>query len=744
MSRLFYQKPAGGDWEKALPIGNGRLGAMVFGEAETEHYQLNEESLWSGGPMNRINPDAKANLKEIRELIFAGKIPEAERLMKYALTGTPQSERAYQTLGDMYLDLMDSVTEAEGYERELDLATAVHRVRVTDRRTGVTYRRECFAAAAENVIVTRLTADTPGSVSVAATFSRQSFLDRSWHEEDTAYFEGRQGEDGICFCAGVKVVAEGAQVHAVGEHIMVEEADAVTVYVTAATSFREKNPAEAVKHCLTAAGEISYEAMYAGHIAEYKKYFDTCSLSLPYDRERDKLPTDERLLAEPVDNGLLTTYFDFGRYLLISCSRPNTLPANLQGIWNDSMCPPWGSKYTVNINTQMNYWPAESLGLSDCHLPLFDLLERVAKNGERTAEQMYGCRGFVLHHNTDIWADTAPQDMYIPATYWVMGGAWLCTHVWEHYLFTKDKAFLERMYPVIKSAVLFFTDFLVEKDGYYVTCPSVSPENTYILPDGTRGCNGYGVAMDNEILRDLFGQFLQAAEIVGEKEEDFVERVRQISEKLPPLRIGSEGQLLEWIEEYGEAEPGHRHISHLYALYPSTQIMEDKTPELAKAARVTLQKRLAGGGGHTGWSRAWIINMYARLWEGENAYENLITLLKKSTLTNLFDYHPPFQIDGNFGAVAAMGEMLLQSNGGRTVVLPALPATWQEGSIRGICGRGGIRYDLSWRHARVTALTATAVADRAETVLLLNGKEYRLFLKKGERFTWAESQSDSS
>lgn len=736
MSRLFYKKPAGWDWERALPIGNGRLGAMIFGEEAMEHYQLNEESVWSGGPLSRVNPDARINLDKVRELIFAGKIPEAERLMKYAFTGTPQSERVYQTLGDMYLDLLDSVTEVAEYERELDLATAIHRVKVKDRKTGITYTRECFAAAEENVIVTRLTADHPGSVCAAATISRQSFLDHSWHEKDAAFFEAKQGGEGIGFCAGVKVVAEGAKVYSIGEHVAAEHADAITVYITAATTFREENPEEAVRQCLDRAAQTTYETMRTRHIAEYKKYFDTCRLTLSYDKELDKLSTEERLKRETVDNGLLNTYFDFGRYLLISSSRPGSLPANLQGIWNDSMCPPWGSKYTVNINTQMNYWPAETLGLSECHEPLFDLLERAAKNGEKTAEQMYGCGGFVIHHNLDIWADTAPQDMYIPATYWVMGGAWLCTHIWEHYLFTQDKMFLTRMYPVMKNAVAFFMDFLVEHDGYYVTCPSVSPENTYILPDGTRGCNSFGVSMDNEILRDLFEQFLQAAKLTGERDAMFVSRAEEILSKLPPLCIGSQGQLLEWIEEYGEAEPGHRHISHLYALYPSSQITVDGTPELAEAAEVTLQRRLSGGGGHTGWSRAWIINLYARLWQGDKAYENLTALLKKSTLENLFDYHPPFQIDGNFGAIAAMGEMLIQSNNGRTVLLPALPREWQEGRISGIRGRGGICYDFSWRQEKVISLTATAAAEQAETVLLFNGKEHRLRLKKGECFVW--------
>ncbi|MCH5251530.1 MAG: glycoside hydrolase family 95 protein [Lachnospiraceae bacterium] len=734
MSRLFYNAPANGNWDKALPIGNGKLGAMIFGEAATEHYQLNEDSLWYGGEMDRVNPDARKNLERIRELIFKGKIPEAERLLKYAFTGTPQSERSYQTLGDMYLDLMDTVTEPVEYERELDLETAIHRVKVKDKKSGITYARETLAAKEENVIVIRLSADRPGSISAGAMISRQCFYNRAWHDTDTAYFSGNTGGSGVEFCAGIKMVAEGAGVEALGEHVITRQADAVTIFITAATTFREKEIEEAVKRCLCQASQYTYEEIKRRHIEEYQHYFHACRLKLEYDTEKETVPTDERLKAEKIDNGLINTYFDYGRYLLISCSRPGSLPANLQGIWNDSLNPPWGSKYTININTQMNYWPAESLGLSECQRPLFDLIKRMAEKGKRTAEEMYGCRGFVAHHNTDIWADTAPQDMYIPATYWVMGGAWLCTHIWEHYEYTKNKSFLREMYPVLRDAVLFFVDFLVEHQGYYVTCPSVSPENTYILPDGTRGCNSFGVTMDNEILRDLFCQFLQAAELLQEKDTDFLSEVRDRLEQLPPMRIGSKGQLLEWIEEYGEAEPGHRHISHLYGLYPSTQIMVDKTPELAKAARVTLALRLENGGGHTGWSRAWMINLYARLWEEENAYQNLIALLKKSTLPNLLDTHPPFQIDGNFGATAAIGEMLLQSNGGRTVILPALPKAWDKGEIRGIRGRGGVQYDFSWEKGKVTELTATALCEVEKLKLIINERETELSLKQGESY----------
>ena len=736
MSRLFYTEPAGGDWERALPIGNGRLGAMIYGEKTEERYQLNEETLWSGGPINRINPDARENLPEIRRKIFEGRIPEAERLMKYALTGTPQSGRAYQTLGELYLDLMDTVTEPADYERELDLSCALHRVRVKDGKTGITYYRESFASAEADVLVIRLTADCSGSVCVGAMAGRTCFYDSTWQEEDAVYFRGNTAEGGPSFCAGVMAVAEGADVRVTGEHVLVRGAEAVTILVGASTTFREKDAAAAVRARLRRAASIPYETLRAEHVAEYRRWFDACRLELSYDRAMDRMPTDERLKQEEPDNGLLQLYFDFGRYLLISSSRPGCLPANLQGIWNREMSPPWGSRYTININTEMNYWPAESLGLSDCHKPLLELLRRMAENGKKTAADMYGCRGFVAHHNTDIWGDTAPQDMYIPATYWVMGGAWLCTHVWEHYEYTGDREFLREMYPVLKSAVLFFVDYLVEYEGCYVTCPSVSPENTYILPDGTKGCNGFGSAMDSEILRDLFGQFLQAAEILGETDKAFLEEAREIREKLPPIRIGSAGQILEWFREYREAEPGHRHISHLYALHPSSQITPDGTPEMAKAARVTLERRLSNGGGHTGWSRAWIINMYARLWDGERAWKNLEALLKKSTLPNLLDCHPPFQIDGNFGAVAAMGEMLLQSGGGRTVALPALPERWPDGKICGICGRGGFRYDMEWRNGRLTELSAEALTDGAATVLCVEDKKYDLFLQRGQRFEW--------
>ena len=457
-------------------------------------------------------------------------------------------------------------------------------------------------------------------------------------------------------------------------------------------------------------------------------------LSLPYDSSLDALPTDERLARidkEHPDNGLINTYFDFGRYLLISSSRGDCLPANLQGIWNDSLSAPWGSKFTININTEMNYWPALSCRLADCEKPLFTHMLRMLENGKQTANKMYDCRGFVAHHNTDLWGDTAPQDIYIPATYWVMGGAWLATHIWNYYSYTKDLDFLKEMYPFLRECVAFFMDFLIEVNGELVTCPSVSPENTYIMEDGTQGRLSYGVTMDNEILHELFDHFEKASTLLEEPDNDFCEKAKETAERIPKIKIGKHGQIMEWMKDYDEAEPGHRHISHLWALHPAFQITPDGTSDLCDAAKITLQRRLSKGGGHTGWSRAWIMNMYARLWDGENAYKQLLLLFSNSTLPNLFDTHPPFQIDGNFGSIAAITEMLLQSREDKTILLPALPNAWQDGFVRGICGRENIRYDIRWSKGVLSDVTLHAGSDTS-IILCYGKKEKRLTLREGE------------
>ena len=798
MSRLWYEAPAK-EWEEALPLGNGRLGAMVYGDVENEHIQVNEESMWFGGPMNRNNPSMREQLPEIRRLIFAGEIRRAEHLMWLAMSGCPNGMHPYQTLGDITIG-MPPAGEVEDYCRELDLTRAL--CRVSYRAQGVSCLRECFVSHPADCMILRFQADRPGAVSFWAGLERWHFYEgcgKSGPDEICLY--GDLGRGGYEFAAKLRVRIFGGSLEVIGERIVVEGADQAILYFSADTTYhytkedkerayREYGEAaraqvqdgglsslekeervmafclqrmlrEALDRRFAAVWEKSWEELLARHEADYRALFDRVSFSLEGERAFEDLSTWERVKRakeEGADAGLSALYFDYGRYLLISCSREGGLPATLQGLWNKDMTPPWDCKHTVNINTEMNYWPAECCALPECHMPLFDLLKKMVPNGRRTAREMYGCRGFVCHHNTDIHGDTAPQDLWIPGTYWVMGAAWLCTHLWTHYEYTVDGEFLAEYFPVMCEAALFFLDFLVEKDGYLVTCPSVSPENTYILPSGEMGANGYGVTMDNQILRDLFTQCIQAARILKEQgrleevrakmkeagiedTEEFIRQVGRAREKLIPTRISERGTILEWQEDYRELEPGHRHISHLYGLHPSEQITMDGTPQLAAAARRTLEERLSHGGGHTGWSRAWIINHYAKLWDGEAAYRNLLQLFAQSTYPNLFDRHPPFQIDGNFGAAAAMAEMLIQSTRERVVLLPALPAAWPAGRIRGIRIKGGGEADLSWREGRLEQCVITALRD-LEIRIRLGDKSIPLQLKAGEsrRLTPADFQ----